>query len=66
MLGAPSATHGIKVVLNIIRIIAAAAVLIGWSQIAPVLSAAEPPARAGEAAPAPETSCPLRAWPYIG
>lgn len=55
--------------LNIIRIIAAAAVLIGWSQLAPVLSAGEPsvrPPEAAEPAPVPETSCPLRAWPYIG
>lgn len=56
--------------LNIIRIFAAAAILTGWSHVAPAVSGyivtTEQPAQAADAAPDAENCCPLRAWPYIG
>jgi hypothetical protein len=61
---------GDHVVLNIIRIIAAGAVLVAWSHVAPALS--EPGAAPAQSERLPgdagmaEKSCPLRAWPYIG
>ncbi|ACA15876.1 hypothetical protein M446_1360 [Methylobacterium sp. 4-46] len=56
--------------LDIIRIIAAAAVLVVWSHAAPTLAATDAAApRTEPATDAPfaaEMTCPLRAWPYIG
>jgi hypothetical protein len=56
--------------LNIIRIFAAAAILTGWIHVAPAVSAyivsTEHVAQAADPAPAAESCCPLRAWPYIG
>jgi len=56
--------------LNIIRIFAAATILTAWSQMAPAVSAhiasVGQPGQWVNAASAPEATCPLRAWPYIG
>ncbi|WP_018261678.1 hypothetical protein [Methylobacterium sp. WSM2598] len=56
--------------LDIIRIIAAAAVLVVWSHVAPALAATDVAALQTEPATdvpfAAEMTCPLRAWPYIG
>ncbi|WP_198157691.1 hypothetical protein [Methylobacterium nodulans] len=53
--------------LNIIRIIAAGAVLVVWSHVVPALSAIESSVeQTTSEAPSTEKSCPLRAWPYIG
>lgn len=56
--------------VNIIRVLGAGLILVGWSHLSPVRPAHIVPIdQAGDtakAAPAPETTCPLRAWPYIG
>ncbi|WP_407530920.1 hypothetical protein [Methylobacterium oryzisoli] len=56
--------------LNLIRIITAAAILTGWCHLAPAQAAsgASPTQVVHAARPASpaETTCPLRAWPYIG
>ncbi|WP_018262248.1 hypothetical protein [Methylobacterium sp. WSM2598] len=56
--------------LDVIRIIAAAAVLVVWSHVAPALATTHTAAPRTEPATdvpfAAEMTCPLRAWPYIG
>ncbi|MBY0297244.1 MAG: hypothetical protein K2X71_14600 [Methylobacterium sp.] len=55
--------------LNIVRIITAAAILTGWCHLAPAQAAGASPTQVVHtASPASsmETTCPLRAWPYVG
>ncbi|WP_171070297.1 hypothetical protein [Methylobacterium terricola] len=55
--------------LNVMRILCAGIILVGWSHLSPARPAHIVPIdRAGDSgtAPVPETTCPLRAWPYIG
>ena len=56
--------------LNIVRIITAAAILTGWCHLAPAHAAfSASPTRvvyAVGSASSAETTCPLRAWPYVG
>ncbi|WP_203236474.1 hypothetical protein, partial [Methylobacterium crusticola] len=49
-------------ILNIIRIITAAALLTGWCHLVPAHAAPG----ASQEDSVIETTCPLRAWPYIG
>jgi hypothetical protein len=56
--------------LSVIRFLAAAVILAGWTPLSPAGSAHIVPidltgGTTGEA-PASENTCPLRAWPYIG
>ena len=53
---------------NVMRLLCAGIILVGWSHLSPARPAHIVPIdqASDTAKAATETTCPLRAWPYIG